>query len=42
MSSARVPLRHDGTNDGQVRTGHAVEALAALRNAVIALLRTEG
>jgi predicted transposase YbfD/YdcC len=31
-----------GEDAGQVRSGHAVQALAALRNAVIALLRTEG
>jgi predicted transposase YbfD/YdcC len=31
-----------GEDAGQVRTGNAVEALAALRNAVIALLRSEG
>jgi predicted transposase YbfD/YdcC len=31
-----------GEDAGQVRTGNAVEALAALRNAVIALLRFEG
>lgn len=31
-----------GEDAGQVRSGHAVEVLAALRNAVMALLRCEG